>query len=288
MCKNAKKNGMKRISKIWLSLVLALTLSATKADAQVQYLGIKGGWGMSDIRLYPYWDSPPAWGKLSGGISWTYYGGGKSSAYLYDDYTGGVCVELELMQRGFQYAALDRNSKRFTYGREFNALVLPVMWQPHYIGLDGRLRLFLNAGATLAYNLDAGSKEFYIDNETGLREEFDYEWLTVRDNRFTYGLVVGLGAGMTFGNIEVMMEGRYYFGYSDITKRKTIYQGTQFLRSPMDHINLSVGVSYRWNHSGSWSWSPATRKAKKAAQVEVLPGDEFIVEDGVVTEIVEQ
>lgn len=275
------------MTKILLSLLLLTLASTTSAEAQVQYFGIKGGVGMSDVRLYPYWESPAMWGRFNGGLTWTYYGGGKDSAYLYDDYTGGISVELEFMQRGFQYAALDRNTERYTYGRKYNAIMMPIMWQPHMLMLDGDLRLFLNAGATLSYNLDVGSKEFYIDNETGEVEEFDYEWLTVRDNRFTYGLVVGLGAGMTFGNIEVMAEGRYYFGYSDIVKRKTIYLGTQFLRSPVDNITINVGVTYRWNHSGSWSWSPAQRKAHRAAKEEILPGEEFIIEDGQIVEVIQ-
>jgi hypothetical protein len=147
------------------------------------------------------------------------------------------------------------------------------MWQPHAFALDGRLRLFLNAGATLSYNLSQGSIEYYIDNDTGRVEEFDYEWQTVRDNRFGYGLVVGLGAGLDLGRVEVMLEGRYYFGYSDIVKRKTIYLGTQFLRSPVDNINLSLGVAYHWNHSGSWSYSPAQRRAARAANLESLPSE---------------
>lgn len=269
---------MNKITKIVLAMAMLTLCGLQSAHSQVQYFGVKGGWGEGDVRLYPHWTSPPVWGKLNGGFYWIYYGGGKDSAYLYDNYTGGICVELEFLQRGFQYAALDRNTKTYTYGRHFNSIMMPIMWQPHTFLLDGRLRLFLNAGATLSYNLSQGSIEYYVHNETGLREEFDYEWQKVRDNRFTYGLVVGLGGGLNFGRIEVMAEARYYFGYSDITKRKTIYLNTQFLRSPIDNINVSLGVAYRWNHSGSWAFSPAQRKASRAAQVEVLPSDESSVE----------
>lgn len=269
---------MRNTIKILLCVALLSLLGAGSAQGQVQYFGFKGGWGEGDVRLYPHWTSPPMWGRLNGGFFWVYYGGGKDNAYLYDNFTGGVCVELELLQRGFQYAALDRNTKVYTYGRRFNSITVPVMWQPHILALQDRLRLFLNAGATLSYNLDWGSTEFYLNNDTGELEETPYEWLTVRDNRFTYGLVVGLGAGYTFDRIEVMAEARYYFGYSDITKRKTIYMGTQFLRSPIDNINLSVGVAYRWGHSGSWSFSPAQRRAARAAQEEMLPSAESLVE----------
>lgn len=272
---------MKQITKIVLGVLLLLLVGTDGTQAQRQYFGFKGGWGEGDIRLYPHWTSPPVWGKLNGGFYWVYYGGGKNSAYLADDYTGGICVEVELLQRGFQYAALDRSTKRYTYGREINSIMVPIMWQPHALLLDERLRIFLNAGTTLSYNLNWGSKEFYIENETGeIVDEYDYEWITVRDNRWAYGLVVGLGAGWRSGNIEVMFEGRYYFGYSDIVKRKTIYLGTQFLRSPLDNINFSLGVAYCWEHSGSWSFSPAKRKAVRSAQQEILPSGVVTTEGG--------
>lgn len=242
--------------------------SMNSASAQKQYFGIKGGWGEGDIRLYPHWTSPPVWGKWNGGIFWVYYGGGKDNHYLYDHVSGGVCVELEFLQRGFQYAALDRNTKRYTYGRHINSIMLPIMWQPHIFTLDERLRLFLNAGITASFNIN--STEYYIDNLSGeVVDTYDYEFQTVRDNRFGYGLVVGLGGGWNFERIELMMEARYYFGYSDIVKRKTIYSGTQFLRSPLDNINLSIGVAYHWNHSGAWAKSPAQRAAAKQAKLDM-------------------
>ncbi len=259
-------------------LALMLIVGVGTASAQRQYVGFKGGWGEGDVRLYPHWTSPPVWGKLNGGFFWVYYGGGKDSSYLADEYTGGVCVEVEFLQRGFQYAALDRNTKTYTYGRALNSIMVPVMWQPHALVMEDRLRIFLNAGVTLSYNLDWGSKEFYLLTETGeVVDEYDYEWISVRDNRWGYGLVVGLGAGLRVSeHWEIMAEGRYYFGYSDIVKRKTIYLGTQFLRSPLDNINLSLGVAYSWGHSGSWSFSPATRRAMRVAQTEVLPSGTIV------------
>lgn len=264
---------------IFIGALLLMLGTSLSADAQRQYFGVKGGWGEGDVRLYPHWTSPPVWGKLNGGFFWVYYGGGKDNAYLADSYTGGVCVEVELLQRGFQYAALDRNTKRYTYMRALNSIMVPVMWQPHVLLNEDKVRLYLNAGATLSYNLDWGSKEYYFETATGeLVDEYDYEWITVRDNRWAYGLVVGLGAGWRIvDNLEVMVEGRYYFGYSDIVKRKTIYLGTQFLRSPLDNINFSLGVAYTWGHSGSWSFSPAQRRAAKAAQMDSLP---LVVENG--------
>lgn len=247
-----------------------------RADAQRQYVGIKGGYGTADVRLYPHWTSPPIWGALNGGFMWTYYGGGKENHYLYDHVAGGISVEVEWLQRGFQYAALDRNTKRYTYGRRINSIMVPIMWQPHVFLANERARLYLNAGITGSFNID--SKEFYIDKQTGGYEEYDYEWMTVRDNRWAYGLVVGLGGGWSFGNVEIYSEFRYYFGYSDIVKRKTIYSGTQFLRSPLDNLNLSIGVAYHWEHSGSWSWSPAKRAAARKAKEAAKEAEEMMTE----------
>ena len=265
---------MKRLFVIAIATLLSLAGSTLglqtieRASAQKQYLGIKGGWGEGDVRLYPHWTSPPVWGKWNGGIFWVYYGGGKENHYLYDHVAGGICVELEFLQRGFEYSALDRNTDRFTYGLHINSIMVPLMWQPHIFALDNRLRLFLNAGITASFNIN--STEYYIDKLSGeVVDTYDYEFMTVRDNRFGYGLVVGLGGGWDFEKIEVMMEARYYFGYSDIVKRKTIYSGTQFLRSPLDNINLSVGVAYHWNHSGAWAKGPAQRAAAKKAKLDL-------------------
>lgn len=252
------------IKQIILVAAMWLALGVGSVSAQRQYFGIKGGWGEGDVRLYPHWTSPPVWGKWNGGFYWVYYGGGKPNSYLYDHVAGGVAVEVEFLQRGFQYAALDRNTKRYTYGRHINSIMVPLMWQPHVFLADEKIRLFLNAGATASFNLN--SMEYYIDNETGKVEEYEYEFQTVRDNRFMYGLVVGLGGGLNMGRWEVMTEFRYYFGYSDIVKRKTIYAGTQFLRSPLDNINLSIGIAYRWDHQGRWAKGALQRKADRAAQ----------------------
>ncbi|MBE6200685.1 MAG: hypothetical protein E7134_00655 [Rikenellaceae bacterium] len=240
-----------------------------RVAAQKQYLGIKGGWGEGDVRLYPHWTSPPVWGKWNGGIYWVYYGGGKENHYLYDHVAGGVSVELEFLQRGFQYASLTPgySSERYMYGRHINSIMVPIMWQPHVFAFDERLRLYLNAGVTGSFNIS--STEYFIDSETGKVETFDYEFQTVRDNRWGYGLVVGLGGGWAFDKIEVLAEGRYYFGYSDIVKRKTIYSGTQFLRSPLDNINFSIGVAYHWNHSGAWAKGPMQRDAARKARLDL-------------------
>lgn len=243
-------------------IALLPTLLPLSSHAQQQYVGVKGGWGLADVRLYPHWTTPPVWGKWNGGIYWVYYGGGKQNEYLYDEYTGGISIEAEFMQRGFEYAALDRDSDRYTYGRSINSIVVPFMWQPHVLALDNRLRIFLNAGLTFSYNID--SKEYYIDKQTGTVETTDYEMQLVRDNSFGYGLCGGLGVGWSWNHLELMMEGRYYFGYSDIVKRKTVYSETQFLRSPLDNINVSIGIAYRWTPKSS-------RKPKVAADNNSAP-----------------
>ena len=89
-------------------------------------------------------------------------------------------------------------------------------------------------------------------------------------------------------------EARYYYGYSDILKNKTKYQGNP-LRSPLDNINLSMAVYYRLSKEGIRSApsrnvarkmeEAAARKAlrrleKQRGDEEVLVLPEAVPEDG--------
>ena len=72
--------------------------------------------------------------------------------------------------------------------------------------------------------------------------------IDIRDNKMGYGLVAGAGLGFYVGRFEFVVEARYWFGYSDILKNHTKYEGNP-MRSPMDQLNLSLGVFYRLGKS---------------------------------------
>ncbi len=229
---------MKRI----LIILIALLACVSTVSGQ-HFIGVKGGWGFGDVRFYPNYDTRVVGGMLNGGLTWHYYT--ENATSIVDRYAGGVAVELEFLQRGFRYESFSKTDVE--YKRTVNSVVLPFMWQPHVYMAQGRLLFFLNAGLTLQYNLS--SMESEKDLNTGVVTEKDYEMISVRDNRWGYGLCGGAGFGYNAGRLTFTAEGRYYFGYSDILKRKTLYEDNMFMRSPLDNIMVSFGVSYRMGKS---------------------------------------
>lgn len=245
-------------------------MSVSKLDAQQYYVGVRGGWGIADARFYPHVTTPPVWGALNGAISWTYYVKGKENSF--DKWLGGISVELEYMQRGFQYERYDETQ---IYRRSIQSVILPFMWQPHFFAFDDRLRVFLNVGVTISYNFESKVHETIV--ETGETTTSDYEMLLVRDYKWGYGLCGGAGVGWNWSNWEVSVEGRYYFGYSDIVKRRTIYDNSLFMRSPIDNIIVSVGFSYHWGPDLKKALS--ARSAKRIAKEKNRLEEKFKVEN---------
>ncbi len=245
--------------KRFLMILMAVCASTVAASGQ-HYVGIKGGAGTGDVRFFPVYETPMVYGLFNGGVTWRYYTENPRS--IVDRYAGGVAAELEFIQRGFRREVFgDENTE---YKRTVNSVLLPFMWQPHFYMAQRRVLVFFNAGLTLQYNIS--SKESYKDLISGIETKSDYELLPVRDNRWGYGLCGGVGFGYNVGRVTVSAEGRYYFGYSDILKRKTLYEDNFFMRSPLDNIMISFGLSYRLGDDADAQVRRSAREAKRAAR----------------------
>ena len=242
-----------------------MSLAASVTMQGQHFVGIKGGWGFGDARFFPAYETPLVGGLLNGGVTWRYYTENPRS--LVDRYAGGIAAELEFIQRGFRREMF--GDKNVEYKRTVNSVILPFMWQPHFYMSQKRLLFFFNAGLTLQYNIS--SKEYLTDLTTGVVTESDYDLLLVRDNRWGYGLCGGAGFGYNVGRVTLSAEGRYYFGYSDILKRKTVYEDNFFMRSPLDNIMITFGMSYRLGQEAD----DTIRQSKRAARREM----KSVVED---------
>ena len=233
---------------VWVLLCLA----CEKLPAQ-NYVGVRAGYGGGTSRLYdiPNPDYRYVWGLTNYGVSWKYYSA--------DRVVGAVQVDLEFLQRGFAIANYQGDSSA-TYKRTLSAINIPFSWQPHVYFFHRHLRVFLNAGVNLSYNVASSES---LTNKTGVMFDRPYTMQLNRDNRFGYGLSGGFGFGLLFGRMEYFLEGRYYFGYSDILKNGVIYYGNP-QRSPLDNINLSFGIFYRLGKGGIKSPTQAQINAGKA------------------------
>jgi hypothetical protein len=262
---------MKRNIGIILTLMVTLfTLMGTERAAAQHTLTLTGGTGLSNARFYPAEETKWLWGMETVGISWRYYSPKPR-------FVGAVGVDLEFMERGFQYgyaytsAIVDDKEVRTYqfYTRKVNSIMLPIVWQPHIYVAKNKMRIFIEAAFVLSYNI---SSEYSYENDRFPGGK--YEWKVPRDNRFGYGLSGGAGFALLFGQVEVGIKAKYNFGYSDLMKNRNKYYSNTIdgrenpfyyspLRSPVDNISAMITVGWRFNKRGFDSWYVVRPKKEK-------------------------
>lgn len=247
-------------------------LCCSRATAQHTF-GVLMGYGTSNGRFDPNQETKTVVGRYSGGVSWRYYspqpGIGSFSI-------GSFGVDLEFLQQGYSFATnasfVEENEDYLYYTRRLNSIVMPIVWQPHVYMFKNRVRLYIEASATFSYNM--GST--YDNVEAG--EQGTYDFKLVRDNRFGYGIAGGGGLAFLFNQFELNFRARYYFGLADILKSRNKYSGNAIdnpaenpfamspLRSPLDNINISIGLSYRFDKDGFNFWKVKRQKHAKGSK----------------------
>ena len=101
----------------------------------------------------------------------------------------------------------------------------------------------------------------------------DYNYKTARDSRWGYGLAGGGGIAFLIRRFEINVRARYYFGLSDVVRNRNKYADngidgsenpfwTTPMRSPLDNLTISVGLSYRFNKEGFSTWKPRPKREK--------------------------
>lgn len=274
----SKRLIMKRFLAILTFTVTALVLCNNSAKAQ-HVFAVTGGAGMATSRLYPAQETRPIWGTGQAGLSWRYYS--------LPRFVGCVGVDVEWLQSGFSYAPYasiyeDKKDYKY-YQRNVNTLMVPIVWQPHFYMFKNHLRISLEAAVTFSYYFASSFKNYETYtfgslNGQGLEViEGKYDMRTERDNRFAYGLAGGVGFDLIFGQIEVGIRGRYYFGFSDILKNRNKYYDNGLdqinkpgenpfwyspLRSPLDNLAISLRVGFRLGKAGfeEWFYKPPKRE----------------------------
>ena len=239
-----------------------------QASAQ-HTLGVTVGYGMSTGRFQPTQEMKAVWGRYSAGVSWRYYGQQRA--------VGGFGIDLEWLQQGFSYATnaslVDERADYLYYTRRINSLMLPVVWQPHVYLFNHRMRVYLEAAATFSYNLSSTYENEQARENGAADWQGTYRFTLSRDNRFGYGLAGGGGIAFLIRQFELNFRVRYYFGYSDIVRNRNRYAGNTTdgsenpfratpLRSPLDNLTISVGLSYRFNKEGFETWKPRPKREK--------------------------
>ncbi|MCD8185662.1 MAG: PorT family protein [Rikenellaceae bacterium] len=252
----------------WIKRVLIPVVSILLADrlAAQHYLGVRGGYGGGYAR-FEYVDqtvreSRFLFGWPSGGISWKYF--------TEESVVGAVQADLQFAKKGYRILENGRFNEEtgqyhYTHyvDRTLSIIELPFMWHIHVYLFKQRVRVFLNLGIYASYILDAYEKSGETENWKVLQEG-KYRMNSVVDNQFEYGLCGGFGFSYLFGRYEIFAEGRYSFGYGDIMRSRSKYPESLYNRTPVDMINISMGLYYRLGKGGIRSFeNPRVRTPKQ-------------------------
>jgi len=244
-----------------------LSVLAGELSAQ-HYIGVRGGYGGGSAR-FDYASSPGGarenryiFGWPSGGISWKYY--------TEESVVGAVQADLQMVKKGYRvlmngYFSSDTEQYEYPdyYDRTLSAIELPFMWHIHVYLFQRRMRMFVNLGIYASYIYDSYEKEGKTEGWT-VSSEGKYKMNNVVDNQFEYGLCGGFGISYMFGRYEIFAEGRYSFGYGDILRSKSKYPESIYNRTPVDMVNVSMGLYYRLGKGGIRSFErPRVRPPKQ-------------------------
>lgn len=220
-------------------LMLALLLGCTSAYAQIGEhrndfsVGVKGGYLMSSITFTP--DVPQ---KQHGGMT-----GGLSFRYVCEKYFKTICSiygEVNYSLAGWKEDILDRDNnpvlikgtnEALAYSRTINYVQVPVFAHLAWGREERGLNIFVNLGPQFGYCLsESTTTNFDSSTET---ENNRVNTVVAQDtmkveNKFDYGIAVGLGAEYSVPKLgHFLAEVRYYYGLGNIYgSSKRDYFGT--------------------------------------------------------------
>lgn len=197
--------------------LLAIVLMGTSIYAQVGELrdnlavGFNGGYNLSSVDFSPTIKQ----GQQPG------YTGGLTLRYTTEKYFSLICaaqLELNFAQRGWNEIIDDGSNN--TYRRTTNYIEIPFFAHLGWGKEERGMQFFVNAGPQIGLYL--ADEEFY-----GFTEEYPWETgnrpngITAQygkeiEHTLEYGIAGGAGAELKTRIGNFILEGRYFFGLSDM------------------------------------------------------------------------
>ncbi len=219
----------KYLTLIVLFLTLPIAVSAQIGEHRNDLtIGVAGGYVMSNVRFTP--KVPQGYhGGMTGGLAFRYV------CEKYFKTIASVYAELNYSQLGWKEDILDRDNQPVingetglaeAYSRTINYIQVPVMahlaWGREYKGLS----FFLNLGPQFGIYMSESTKsnfDFDKRNTTDRASLVVAQDTMAVENKFDYGIAVGLGAEYSIPKAgHILLEGRYYYGLGNLygdTKR---------------------------------------------------------------------
>ena len=224
--------------KRYLIIITALLLSFG-ANAQIEQprrileVGFAGGMNMNKMDFQPT-------------IRQTYLNGingGISLRYTSEKYFSMICaaqMEVNFSQRGWKEDFDDETGN--SYSRTLNYIEVPLLAHLSWGKEERGLQFFVNLGPQFGFFI--GDSEEYIGNwrpeerPQSIRPVYGKEV----EKKFDYGIAGGLGVELKTKTGNFFVEGRYYYGLSDIYGNS---KTDDFGRSANQTIYIRAGYSIR-------------------------------------------
>jgi hypothetical protein len=224
-------------------LSTALFAEDTATDTPRWFIGVEGGWTYNMI--YSSTGYRP-FSEYQGGHGFDV---GIPIRFVIFDWLA-VQSGAQFIQKNYSYIRIDDDKVYRTWTNSF--LEFPILGQVS-IGLGNKtlqkqLRLFASLGVELGVwlnqHLKGSQPTFNIPGygDTGRSDdnyyqgyEEDVPWNDKKDNRFDVALLAGAGAQYSLEPCTFFVEGRFYYGLTDLEK--------QYQRNQTPHFNDTIVVS---------------------------------------------
>lgn len=229
------------MKQIKFAVIIALLLAVVPATAQVGTLrnefsvGFAGGAGTSSVSFVPTIKQTFSPG-ITGGLVLRY----TSEKYFW--LVSATQLEVNFSQRGWTELIEDGSGNEYT--RVINYVEIPFLTHlgvgREYRGFQG----YLNMGPQIGFSL--GDKEYYGGklpwDVTNRPNNVVEQYGKALDKNFEYGITGGIGVELKTGIGTFGLEGRYYFGLSDIFNNS---KKDYFARSA--NSTISVRAAYMFS-----------------------------------------
>lgn len=200
-----------------LLTLLAIALITSSLSAQVGELrnnlavGFNGGYNLSSVDFSPTIKQ----GLLPG------YTGGVTMRYTSEKYFSLICaaqLELNFAQRGWSETIDDGTNN--TYSRTTNYIEIPFFAHLGWGKEERGLQFFVNAGPQIGLFLNDieryGFTQEYPWDTSQRPNNITEQYGKAVENLLEYGIAGGLGMEFKSGIGNFIIEGRYFFGLSDM------------------------------------------------------------------------
>lgn len=199
----------KLLTFLLLSFLFNLGVHAQVGEQRYNFsLGVNGGINLNKVSFSPTVNQSNLMGINTG----------LTARYISEKYFSMICgaqIEVNFSQRGWD--EYYENYPDVHYTRTMNYVEIPFLAHLAF-GKDRGMQFFLNLGPQIGFLLNesttqTGDMEDMLNSNPYFETE---QHDKPADNKFDYGIAGGAGVELCTGIGNFIIEGRYYFGLSDI------------------------------------------------------------------------